>query len=497
MTTTDLPRLGPVAPERVEVSRAALPTLSRPRYTTVPWPVVGADVAAAAATAVFGLRALPTWSPAVLLSLVLVWPLAAALGGCYPSTRGLNPAVRPTSLLRAAGLTALVAWSAVAVAPGLSPGLGTPTESSRSVLLLVALVLALSVPARLAVRSFAGPVNRRVVLVGDPAALRPLFAEAKRVAEIGSPTFQPVAVCVPDDLALDVADLADAPHDVTVWRGGDDLVEMVRAHRADSVVVVPGAGIGHAELRRWGAWLHDEGVELLVSAGVRDVAPSRLELDTLGGVRLLRVEPAPLGGPTHLAKAVVDAVAASVLLVLLSPLLLVLAGLVRRESDGPALFTQTRVGRHGKLFTVYKLRTMRADSVDVLETLLDDNEADLGGVLFKIKRDPRITRLGSVLRKYSLDELPQLINVVRGEMSLIGPRPALPSEVAAYSPDLRRRLEIKPGMTGLWQVSGRSDLTWEETVRLDLLYVDNWSWRLDASIALRTVRAVLGHRGAY
>jgi lipopolysaccharide/colanic/teichoic acid biosynthesis glycosyltransferase len=174
-----------------------------------------------------------------------------------------------------------------------------------------------------------------------------------------------------------------------------------------------------------------------------------------------------------------------------------LAVLIRRDSPGPAMFRQIRVGRHGQPFTVYKLRTMRQDADALVHELADANESDRDGVLFKIKQDPRITRLGALLRKYSLDELPQLINVVRGEMSLIGPRPALPAEVSDYSTDLRRRLVVKPGLTGLWQVSGRSDLTWEETVRLDLQYVDNWSWTLDLKIAVKTVRAVVLHQGAY
>jgi lipopolysaccharide/colanic/teichoic acid biosynthesis glycosyltransferase len=175
----------------------------------------------------------------------------------------------------------------------------------------------------------------------------------------------------------------------------------------------------------------------------------------------------------------------------------VLTLLIRADSPGPGFYRQTRVGRRGRLFTVYKLRTMRTDADLVVERLAEANESDRSGVLFKIKRDPRITRIGSVLRAYSLDELPQLLNVVRGEMSLIGPRPALPTEVRAYHPDLVHRLAVKPGMTGLWQVSGRSDLSWDDTVRLDLQYVDNWSWWLDLRIALRTASAVVGRHGAY
>jgi lipopolysaccharide/colanic/teichoic acid biosynthesis glycosyltransferase len=159
------------------------------------------------------------------------------------------------------------------------------------------------------------------------------------------------------------------------------------------------------------------------------------------------------------------------------------------------IFRQDRVGRDGRHFTMLKFRTMHVDADETLQQLAGLNESD--GVLFKVRLDPRITRLGRILRRYSLDELPQLVNVMRGHMSLVGPRPALPSEVVRYDEDPRRRLAVKPGLTGLWQVSGRSDLSWSDTVRLDLLYVDNWSFSLDLVILCRTVKAVLGHRGAY
>ena len=277
----------------------------------------------------------------------------------------------------------------------------------------------------------------------------------------------------------------------------DQLVVAVRTHGARAVVAVPGPQVGHTELRRWGAWLQDLGVDLLVSSGLRDVARGRLAFTTLGGADLVHVRPARLSGMGVRVKGVVDRVAAAGLLVVLGPLLGLLTLLIRTDSPGPGFYRQTRVGRHGQLFTVYKLRTMRVDADHVVELLADANESDRDGVLFKIKRDPRITRIGSVLRAYSLDELPQLWNVVRGEMSLVGPRPALPSQVRAYPADVVRRLAVKPGMTGLWQVSGRSDLSWDETVRLDLQYVDNWSWWLDLRIAVRTATAVVGRRGAY
>jgi lipopolysaccharide/colanic/teichoic acid biosynthesis glycosyltransferase len=160
------------------------------------------------------------------------------------------------------------------------------------------------------------------------------------------------------------------------------------------------------------------------------------------------------------------------------------------------LFSQTRVSRHGEEFRIFKFRSMRVDAETLLETLREQNEA-ADGLLFKMKADPRVTSVGRWLRRLSLDELPQLINVVRGDMALVGPRPPLPTEVAAYTDGVHRRLLVKPGMTGLWQVSGRSDLSWDESVRLDLYYVENWSLALDAQILVRTLRAVLKGAGAY
>jgi lipopolysaccharide/colanic/teichoic acid biosynthesis glycosyltransferase len=182
-------------------------------------------------------------------------------------------------------------------------------------------------------------------------------------------------------------------------------------------------------------------------------------------------------------------------LVLLSPLLLAFAAAIRLSDRGPALFTQTRVGKHGEAFRIYKFRTMVVDAEARLAELRTHNEHD--GVLFKMRRDPRITAIGAYLRKYSIDELPQLINVVRGEMSLVGPRPALPDETARYADHVRRRLVVKPGLTGMWQVNGRSDLSWEESVRLDLRYVENWSFALDLQILWKTIAVLLRGSGAY
>ena len=234
---------------------------------------------------------------------------------------------------------------------------------------------------------------------------------------------------------------------------------------------------------------------LAQSVTLIDVAGDRTTIRPVDGLPMLHVEHPHLRGGARVVKDLVDRAAAAMLLALLSPLLATIALWIWRDSPGPVLFRQVRVGRDGREFVMYKFRSMYLDAEARLAELRHLNEHD--GVLFKIQNDPRVTPVGRWLRRFSMDELPQLFNVLRGHMSLVGPRPPLPQEVAAYPDDLRRRLAVKPGMTGLWQVSGRSDLPWEEAVRLDLRYVENWSLTLDLVILLRTMTAVLRSSGAY
>ena len=211
---------------------------------------------------------------------------------------------------------------------------------------------------------------------------------------------------------------------------------------------------------------------------------------------LTAVVPARSEHPIHdFLKRAFDITVSLVLLIVLLPLLLVIAALVALTSPGGAFFVQQRVGLHGKLFPMFKFRSMVADADAHIDALLQSNEGS--GPLFKLRSDPRVTKVGRFLRKTSLDELPQLLNVLRGDMSLVGPRPALPREVRQYTPLERRRLHAKPGITGLWQVSGRSDLSWEDSVSLDLLYVDHWTHWADAKIMLRTVTTLVRAPGAY
>lgn len=237
------------------------------------------------------------------------------------------------------------------------------------------------------------------------------------------------------------------------------------------------------------------GVPARVVPDVLQMSLDRVDVEVLDGIPLLGVKYVSIAGTRLAFKRTVDLVVSAVALVLLLPLFAVLAVLIRLDSPGPVFFVQKRIGKNGVPFNTYKFRSMVVEAEALRAQLAALNEAD--GPLFKIRNDPRTTRVGRYLRRFSLDELPQLFNVLRGEMSLVGPRPALPEEVEAYEPWHRKRLEVTPGITGLWQVSGRSDLSFEEMVLLDIYYVENWSPLLDLSILLRTIPKVLLGHGAY
>lgn len=273
-----------------------------------------------------------------------------------------------------------------------------------------------------------------------------------------------------------------------------EVLAAVAERHATSVVIASGRAFTNPALRHLAWALQRAEVECLVVADMSDhveyLSPRRF------GDQIALSLRAPNDHLMSLvAKSVLDRVTAAVALVLLSPVLLVVAMMVRAGSRGPAIFRQERSGRDGRPFTMYKFRTMVVGAEDRLGDLMRDNEG--AGPLFKLRNDPRITRIGHVLRRTSIDELPQLFNVVKGDMSLVGPRPALPAETSQYSEWVWRRLHVKPGLTGLWQVSGRSALSWDDSIRMDLQYVNNWNLRLDLAILARTVRAVLSRDGAH
>jgi exopolysaccharide biosynthesis polyprenyl glycosylphosphotransferase len=281
------------------------------------------------------------------------------------------------------------------------------------------------------------------------------------------------------------------------WAGSglDNVVRYAEQLGADTLAVTGPHLLPRGALRQLSWDLEDTSIDLLVAPALTDLAGPRISIRPIDGLPLLHIEKPQFTGVKRIAKGAIDRTAALVLLLLLSPLLLVFAAAVLLTSPGPILFRQSRVGLNGQHFGLLKFRSMRATAEGEREELEDRNESS--GVLFKIRRDPRVTPVGRFLRRFSLDELPQLWNVVSGDMSLVGPRPPIPAEVDRYGSDVRRRLLVKPGMTGLWQVSGRSDLSWDETVRLDLHYVDNWSVGLDLVLLWKTFATVIRGRGAY
>ncbi|MFG2772744.1 sugar transferase [Streptomyces sp. NPDC048350] len=342
----------------------------------------------------------------------------------------------------------------------------------------------------------AGRAVRRALVIGEAAALHDLL---RHLARRTDHEFVVVGVCpVGDDSPDFVAPvMARLEHQAPALLSGDasPVLAATRELDPDVVFVMSGPGMAGERLRRLSWAVHEDGRPLVVVPGLTEVTQRRVGISSVAGLTLLHVAPPVRRGAAVLLKEGMDLVGSALLLVLFSPLLAVVAVAVCLDSPGGALHRQVRVGLGGRQFSLVKFRTMVSAAEQMREELARTNEHD--GLMFKIRRDPRVTRVGRVLRRFSLDELPQLYNVLRGEMSLVGPRPPLPSEVAQYTDVELRRLSVKPGLTGLWQVSGRSDLSWDETVALDLRYVDNWSPAVDFGILRRTVRAVVEGNGAY
>lgn len=277
-------------------------------------------------------------------------------------------------------------------------------------------------------------------------------------------------------------------------RDPEHIATTVRSERIDAVMTV--GSVAPEDLVTIMRGLESTTVRLIVAPGLQDVVPQRMRglSVTHGWTGLIAVKTRRTRAA---GKALFDRVAGSLILAMASPVLLVTAIALRLDSPGPVFYTQTRVGQDGEHFTMWKFRSMYTDS-DARRQAVVKAGGDAGNeVMFKARQDPRITRVGRVIRRLSIDELPQLFNVVRGDMSLVGPRPALPHEVEQYDAEALRRLLVKPGMTGLWQISGRSDLSWASTVALDRHYVENRGGALDAKIFLGTLRAVIGGKGAY
>ncbi len=265
--------------------------------------------------------------------------------------------------------------------------------------------------------------------------------------------------------------------------------------RADTILFAPPGDADPQQTRRLGWAMEDTDLSLMVSAALVEVAGPRLSVEPVESLSFVRVDMPKFSGAAVVLKAISDVVGSSILLILLGLPMLFTALLIRRGSPGPAIFKQQRVGLDGRTFWCWKFRTMCSDADSRRDALREQFGDD--GATFKLADDPRVTRIGRFLRRFSLDELPQLVNVWRGDMSLVGPRPHPLDDVERYDDLAVRRLRARPGMTGLWQVNGRSDLSWDESVRLDLYYVENWSLSMDFVIMASTVSAVVGGRGAY
>jgi exopolysaccharide biosynthesis polyprenyl glycosylphosphotransferase len=381
-----------------------------------------------------------------------------------------------------------------AVALGLA-GLATGVVSTRLwVFVVIPSTAVFALLARYLLRQvlhrarYEGECLLPVMAAGGVDTVRDLIARTKAAPHVG---WRVDAICTVDgegDSGMEV-------DGVSVIGTLDELSDHVRRGGYRIVAITADQYWTPRRLQQLAWKLEGSGAEMVVAPTLMEVAGPRLHVSGVLGMPLLRVSAPAFTGVRRLVKGVVDRIGAFVLLTAGLPFMLVAAAAILVDSRGGVFYRQRRVGKDGKEFMILKFRTMVRDADRLKKDLSAANEG--AGVLFKMRRDPRVTRVGALMRRYSVDELPQLFNVLTGAMSLVGPRPPLPEESARYEADVRRRLLVKPGLTGLWQVSGRSDLPWEEAVRLDLRYVEDWSLALDAMILWKTFRAVLGGQGAY
>uniref|UniRef100_UPI0031598E8A sugar transferase n=1 Tax=Corynebacterium sp. 52A TaxID=2080502 RepID=UPI0031598E8A len=336
-----------------------------------------------------------------------------------------------------------------------------------------------------------GRCERRVIAVGESS----LGEVLSTVVSHQSTPWRIVGLCSTE--SSEELQLLPGVHSstpvVSSWR---DIKHLVQRTGADTVAITGAYTIGLQGMRELSWDLEELNVDILVAPGIIDVAGPRILVRPVAGIPLIHVDKPRYRGASRLGKLLLDKIGACLLILLFSPVLLICALGVKLTSRGPVFYVAERLGLNNQPFGMVKFRSMVIDADKMKEHLRMQNECK-DGVLFKIKDDPRVTRFGKFLRRFSLDELPQLFNVLGGSMSLVGPRPPLREEVMQYDPFVARRMLVRPGMTGLWQVSGRSNLTWEQSVRLDLSYVENWSLLTDIHILWSTAHAVLSRDGAY
>ncbi len=422
------------------------------------------------------------------VAIVLAWLIGLLLAGGYEARRLAISDAEYRAIGRAfSGVLGLFAVAGL---------LAQVTVRPSYILIVMACLLPTGLAGRWFVRGWlrarraAGTMTQRTVVVGRADSASALIRSIREDHQQG---LVPVAACA-SGLGAG-SDRATTLVGVPVLGSPGDTLKAVDLAAAEVVAIAADPDLSGIALRRLTWALAERKVELIVAPGLLDVAGPRFQLRPSTDLTLLHIEPPEPSLATLVIKGISDRVAAGLLLLLLAPFLITIALVIKLSSPGPVLFRQTRIGAHGEPFLIYKFRTMHVGAhrqIDALRARSDGN-----AVQFKMRRDPRVTPIGRLLRRFSVDELPQLLNVLFGSMSLVGPRPQTQAEVDKYEIDAVRRLRVRPGMTGLWQVSGRSDLTWEQSVRLDLRYVDNLSLTLDAHILIRTLKAVLHGDGAY
>lgn len=336
-----------------------------------------------------------------------------------------------------------------------------------------------------------GAASYRVVVVGSLRASNAIVRDLGRAPSAG---YRVVAAVVPG--APVGTTLPDSP-EVPVLNDVDVIQQVMSAYDADTLLIASSDDLPPARVRRLSWSLEPARQHLVMAPSLTDIGGPRIHTRPVAGLPLMHVETPTFQGAQLFVKRIFDLLGAAVLLILLSPLLLVIALIISVSTPGPVLFRQERVGLKGRPFRILKFRSMVVNAEDQIQGLLDQQRDAGNAVLFKLRDDPRVTPIGRFIRRYSIDELPQLLNVLSGQMSLVGPRPPLPREVAAYEDHVHRKFLVKPGVTGLWQVGGRSSLSWEDSVRLDLYYVENWSVVGDLVVLWRTLKAVVIKDGAY
>jgi exopolysaccharide biosynthesis polyprenyl glycosylphosphotransferase len=335
-----------------------------------------------------------------------------------------------------------------------------------------------------------GRCMTRVLLVGNVHSVKDLAQSLLR--DTG---YEIIGACVPGLYHRRTIDVPGAGP-IAVHGDESDVTSVLAEMGCDAVALAATERLDARAIRDLSWELESLDIDLMVAPGVVDVAGPRLTMRPVAGLPLIHVEKPQYNGAKRFQKRAFDIVFSSLVLLAALPVLLVVAFAVKMTSKGPVFYLSERIGLDGEPFRMIKFRTMVEGADTMVDTLAALNESE-GGVLFKIRQDPRVTAVGRVLRKYSIDEIPQFINVLKRDMSVVGPRPPLAREVQTYDDQVMRRLLVRPGITGLWQVSGRSDLTWEDSVRLDLFYVENWSMVADLLIAVKTVRAMVAGSGAY